>query len=522
MPIPTKHKSKTYSRNICNNSINVLKSFSNPKVYNKYKKYIKKIAKTFTESQTQLISQIENIKKSTNFTIECNHIPLDSNTQIPPFIDIFKYLINNQDFINNFTSSEQLELKHEFGLSRVSSNKSSNKSIYKFLNNSPLGKKLSTQYYNLNSDFKKEISNVFPSIEFHRLLINSFTSYEIIEDLENNIKNLITFSIIWNNKRFENILYVFMYDLDMKRCKSIGNEIIKRLLFFNEFLEGVELPNKFIIFLTNKKKEIDDNVMSQMHFKTININTAVTNGQDIIIYREQELLKSIFHELIHFHNLDFRHIPKSIIDYLLKTHNISSENEYLLYECATETLANILNNIYLSSSRKEFEYNLVKEILFSTLQVVKILKLCGYTKWDEFANSSNHSNSKKQFKQDSCVFSYYILKLYILLNLDTYFKNILDSKMKFIQNDITFKKLIKIFDNARIKDSNLKEIIDTLLQNMDHTNHTNHTHHTNHNKKYTKSTMKNNSYLNKKRYAKINKTLRMTCLESNLFSKNSI
>jgi hypothetical protein len=306
---------------------------------------------------------------------------------------------------------------------------------------------------------------------------------------------------------------------------QIGTEIIKRILFFNTFLETDTYPDKFIVFLTNNKKEIDTELEEEAHFKTINVNTAVTNTKDIIIYREQELLKSIFHELIHFHQLDFRHISDTIlnkiINYLITTHNINTNNEYLLYECITETLANILNTIYYSVNIKQFHTHLQDEILFSTLQMCKIMHICKYKKWSDFSLSNSNMNmnievevdqdtlhkSKTksiQFKQESCVFSYYILKLYILLQLDTYFKTVLDRKMKFIQTENSFNKLIEIFDASR-KNSILETIINHILKGL--------------NSKHiykTKKTKKN------KKINKINKTLRMTCLESNLFRDNAI
>ena len=519
-------KRKTYSSDICNASSNVLKNNTTSTIYNQYEKHIKEIAKQFTTSQIQLLSQILKLKDTMNFTIETKEVPLDKYNQIPPFIEIFKYLLTKPEFLNKFTTQEQNELNTV--LNNINHN-----TIYTFLDKSPLGKKISNNYYYIGSHLKKELLEHFPSIDFHSLLINSFTSYKIIEDLEKNIKSLITFSVLWKGKRIENLVYMFKYgnhntkivsgqskkgskvtedkDAHQDKYKYMGTEIIKRILFFNEFLGIDTLPNRFIVFLTNKKKEIDDNVMSQMHFKTININTAVTNSHDIIIYREQELLKSIFHEQIHFHNLDYREIPQSIIDYLLKTHNINKSNEYLLYECMTETLANILNNLFLVNSVAEFQTNLVKEIMFSTLQVSKILKVCGYKKWNEFATldiEGNHNDVKTQFKQDSCVFSYYILKLYIMLNLDTYFKINLDSKMKFIRNNNNFTKLIELFDNARTKNGNLKAIMDSLLG------------------KKARSVSGKGSGPSKGSgkvsSKKINKTLRMTCLEDNIFMKNAI
>jgi hypothetical protein len=103
-----------------------------------------------------------------------------------------------------------------------------------------------------------------------------------------------------------------------------------------------------------------------------------------------------------------------------------------------------------------------------------------------------------QFKQDSCVFSYYILKLYILLNLDKYFKHVLDSKMKFIQTRKSFDYLIDIFDSSR-KNIVLEQIINSILKGFSLNKHR-------HKNKYTKNKK------NKEIKEDINNTLRMTCL----------
>jgi len=530
---------KDVSRTICNKSNNYITlltqhtkhtkrnhNTTNNTPYSKYKAYIKKTSTTFIKSQDKLLSKLFHIKDNTSFTItyteellsdsdsdsdsnsDSNSNSNNNNNSIPQFIDLFKYLITINDFITQFTLEEQNILNDKLSIEK------SKKQCYEFLNKSPLGNKIITVYTSIsnNNHFKNDtlFKTKFPSLEFHNLLINSFTSYKILEDLELNIKKLVKYSIEWKGKTFTNILYLFMYDKNKsthnstpEQLNKIGIEIIKRILFFNVFLNSETYPDKFMIFLTDNKKEIDKELIEEAHFKTINVNTAVTNSRDIIIYREQELFKSIFHELIHFHNLDFRHISEDILskilNYLITTHNINENNEYLLYECITETLANILNNIYYSGSIKEFNTNLQDEIMFSTLQICKILHICKYKKWSEFSMSTNnkhihstHSKQSKQFKQDSCVFSYYILKLYILLNLDIYFKTILDSKMKFIKTEHSFNKLIEIFDASR-KNSILETIINSILKGL----------------KIDKT-------------KKITKTLRMTCLESNIFINNAI
>jgi hypothetical protein len=496
------NKLSNFPLDICNITNNLIQSKLSSVTYKKYNAFITNSTNKFTHNNSQLIQNLFNIKLTTPqyFKFTFKYQSLTEYTKIPPFIDIFKYLYNNhnKDFILQFTNTENIELKSKFAGER---NKNTNTQIYDFLNRTEIGNKLSNIYYNLPETVKNDLHIKFPSVIFHNLLINSFTSYKIIEDLENNIKKLVTFDINYKNKEYPNLVYLFMYGkhkMNKNEIKIIGNKIIERILFFNELLKTDKMPEKLIFFMTDKKKIIDDNVINNMHFKTLNINTAVTNGNDIIIYREQELLKSIFHELIHFHNLDFRECPPQFISYLTKSHNINvSSNKYLIYEAVTESMANILNNIYVSRDIEEFQNNLINEILFSTLQMSKILKVCKYNNWKEFAQPDIIGyDNEKQFKQDSCVLSYYILKLYILLYLDVYFKKIINNKLQFINLPGTFTNLRKIFDNARYNNL-LEKVINELLNTL---------------QKLNTNTLKSKHY-------KINKTLRMTCLEDKKLSK---
>ena len=283
--------------------------------------------------------------------------------------------------------------------------------------------------------------------------------------------------------------------------QTIVSDVVQRVLFLNKLLNTNNLPNRLIIFLTKAKKEIDNELEIHGHFRTLNINTAVTNMRDIIIYREEELLKSVFHELIHFHNLDYKILPSDartlLLDYFQKSHNISTDNEYLIYESITESLANVLNNLFLSNTLSEFANNLEDEILFSTYQIYKILRVCKYTSWEEFTLLHDvKPNSNKHWKQDSCVFSYYVLKLYILLNLDEYWNDILDENLKFHPTITNFQKLISIFEKGR-NNTFLKDIINNMLAKQTKMKTT---------KRYKTTRTKSNRII-------INKTLRMTCLD---------
>ena len=564
-------KKKSVSRVICNNSIDYIKDLldytTNTKhktLYNNYETKITTLVDTFLKTHSQLIENLFTIKNNLTFTLSYKEENLNNNYNnttntipaqhtipsqhtipaqhtIPSFIDIFRHLITINEFITQFTLDEQKSLKDNLN------NNKNKKECYTFLNKSQVGTKLLTIYNSFIHTYPTlytNLLNLFPSLEFHSLLINNFTSYKLLEEIELKIKKLITYSIVWKGKTYPNIVYVFMYDdkhtpTTKEQIETLGTHIIKRLLFFNEFLNTNHLPERFILFLTDKKKEIDKDLTENYHFKTKHVNTAVTNSRDIIIYRKEELFKSIFHEAIHFHHLDFRNLSspyaKSTLEHFIKTHHINIDNTYLLYEAITETLANVLNSLYYSRDTKEMKLSLKNEIIFSTLQVSKILHLCNYSQWNDFSFSkltntqstnsqltnsqstnsqltksktlkSNQHNNKK-FKQDSCVFSYYVIKLYLLLNLPLYFKTILDKHLKFIETEKSFKQLRELIDVSR-NNLLLKQFINSLLQGM--------------NKKLNNKI--NNKKVNSKKFKRknitkyntIKKTMRMTCNENTI------
>ena len=86
-------------------------------------------------------------------------------------------------------------------------------------------------------------------------------------------------------------------------------------------------------------------------FKNDNVNSAATDTiKNIIIYRDEELLKSILHECFHFHNMEFNfndypsHLIKNLLS--IKENNLNDKNELRLSEAYCETMANLLNIIF--------------------------------------------------------------------------------------------------------------------------------------------------------------------------------
>lgn len=474
-------KTKIQSQNFCTQSHNIIKSL-NPTYITFLKNNIQQL---LTGQTSNIIKNLYNLKNNIHLdTIQYKLLELKYNPQykIPNYQEIFLYAIkNDNNIINHFTSHE---LKHIESLLT--------KSLLIF-DNDPLSYKFKTIFYKSITHNHNILSSKYIELFFHKLLINDFTSLDTIYNIYKTLTHLIKFT--FNYKQIKNYeVFVFINNktiLTSRYINNLGKQLYKRIFFFNDLLNVNTLPNKLIIFMSDLEKEIDNTVCNQKYFKTNNVNSAVTNKTDIIIYRKEELLKSIFHELIHFHNLDTTNIPQEIINNLQNTHNIDISNKYLLYECITESLANIFNIIFTTKSINQFKSFLLDEILFSTLQISKILKICNYHNWQEFTLQKYNKQPKKYFKQDSCIFSYYILKLYILLNLDNYLQNCLTSQFKFISSPNNFKQLLNIFNIARLN-KDLETTINILLKKLPTYN-------------YNKSIHK---------FKKIQKTLRMTCLDN--------
>ena len=89
--------------------------------------------------------------------------------------------------------------------------------------------------------------------------------------------------------------------------------------------------------------------------------------------------------------------------------------------------------------------------------------------------------------------------------------------MKFIQTETSFNTLIDIFNNSR-NNIYLIEIINSILEGLNNKHSHKNSHKNSHSNDFE---IRNNVRLLTKT-KKINKTLRMTCLESKIFIKNSI
>jgi hypothetical protein len=200
---------------------------------------------------------------------------------------------------------------------------------------------------------------------------------------------------------------------------------------------------KLFIKLYGKRKIIIRIVLSQLpreiSTKIIgkgNVNGGQTDFVKVEVYRREEVIKVLCHELIHFYKLDCNVIDKNQ-NKILDTFKIKTIDTYQsIQEAYTEYLA-VMHHIGIISYYIKKSPILIYhyEKIWSLYQVCKILKHYNMNKFEDLY--------EKKFNQETNVFSYYIIKFFMLWKLD---------------NKCSYKNLINILED--------KEIIKIINENL--------------------------------------------------------
>lgn len=189
------------------------------------------------------------------------------------------------------------------------------------------------------------------------------------------------------------------------------------------------------IYYIDVKKQLDDSIT----IKRDHVNSGSSNGNRIIIWRKEELLKVLIHELIHYLDYDFKYAS------IFNIYNVNQN--ILVNEAYVDAWAIILHTMYLHESETllgdVFKFCLLYELNFSVYQAAKILKHYGFLSINDLG--------RKQIMQNTAVFSYYIIKSCFLFCFnqfmdfclsDTFdFNEIVD---KLMHNKIYIKKINKL------------------------------------------------------------------------------
>jgi len=306
--------------------------------------------------------------------------------------------------------------------------------------------------------------------------LKSFTKYtsftELIsnnpyipKDIRHNIDEKMNQSFVFEIK-YKSIS--IMFTLVSSIGKNIDQHFLEMMLHSSILLHSLGLDTTKIknqstiyVFLTHLNKKIKkDSVI----LGPININTGVTTRyssdkivNETIVFREDEVLKTIIHEMIHNVGMDFNvDIPyRDILHYF----NINPNTELVLNEAYTEVLANIINSMVCSFESKNkanfplFKQNLNNEINFSLFQVAKILL---HYKFESVSDFTRPYDSLDRFKQETHVFSYFFVKAALLFNISNVTQFLMNNTIQLYINDNSvneFRQLImdSIFNKDYLK-----------------------------------------------------------------------
>ena len=345
----------------------------------------------------------------------------------------------------------------------------------------------------ITMEYSGQATNPLTIEENFKFLFNShYIADNIMTDIKKNMRNkyIIRYRFKTEILDINNIITIYSSSKNESKIWKLAESVIDRILFFNISLNTNKSPN-LLIFMSNQKKVIPvmnnnnmNNKNSNLEFNPKHINSAVTDGTNIIIFREEELLKSILHEAIHFFKVDFspNEYPTSYINQYLTKYRITNikNNTIRISESYTELLANLLNNIFISNNSNnltELENNNSKEINYSLFQVAKIFHSLGYKNTSDFLSNNIRNNTKntkdtkdtKDLVQGSHVFSYYIVKSIFYYHINEFIDKIISRKgscLMFNNKPKTYSHMDNLIIDNLSSDSNWSKHINKLLNKM--------------------------------------------------------
>jgi hypothetical protein len=289
------------------------------------------------------------------------------------------------------------------------------------------------QKYSIEKLYKKDD---LPKDKIHKYILetlyqNSFapTNCTIwIETKANNIQVI---------KLKDDINIYIIGDEEFKEIEHIIN-IVK---WISKYSKSSNKKLNLFIYLTPFKKTIKYKGQ-QLTRNEINSGVCYKYNYWVQLFRSEEILKVLIHELIHYYELDIN--DTDWVDDILPIKLPC--NQFLLNEAITEAMAIILHTYYYSEiMKKDFKTLLHEEIQYSK------------NMFDNILYHHNIKNIKELFSicQYTNVISYYIIKYILIEDIENALICLFD-KTK-IQKYI-IEKLIILFKNESYFNYDIKEI----------------------------------------------------------------
>lgn len=257
---------------------------------------------------------------------------------------------------------------------------------------------------NINKKIKYKIEEyTIPITKIKKLIDTDWVDQNVLDSSDKLDSN---YKITWVHKNIIHTIFI-------KSTKDKFDNFNDRLLILLNILNFIhdkrntkeDRPINMYLILTLLKKIVP--TTNTVGVKNVNSGYTDFSTNEILVWREEEFEKVIFHEMIHYMDLDVRNM--SFDDNELP-HEIEGPKSY--YEAFTDFRGNMYHLIFVSLLTKKSVDSLFQiEYKFMKNQANLFNKIFNLKDW----------TNKKIVKQNTPAFTYYILKYLI-------FKNVIESK----------------------------------------------------------------------------------------------
>lgn len=265
---------------------------------------------------------------------------------------------------------------------------------------------------------------------------DKFLSREMRECIKNDSKKIITFECKINQRDIRIFFILFKYHCSedsVSYYKMYARRVFIWLRMISLKSSCVESLDIYI-YLTPFKKQLPENKSEVIG--PINANTGYTyrceKKNEIVIYRQEEWFKVLLHETMHAFGNDFdkEEDYNSAMD-LRKIFSLPQDINIQMSETYAEIWARIMNVAFQTyfknppslesrtakQFKKNFEFYLNLESIFSLYQCIKILDFVGVNYEVLIDESENSKRMMRSFyRENTHVFAYYVLTSILLHN----------------------------------------------------------------------------------------------------------
>lgn len=372
-------------------------------------------------------------------------------------------------------SNDTRELERQ--LQKLKGNKEFNdifNSIETYLNTKNIKKSLEIIYELIKDNY----CHIFQNVLFKKSTYSNSNS-KINAKLDNiiflskndreNIKNTMPLiSEINATYKTNNIKLYIVSKEDEQLKKNVIRRIVSKLfVLIDLFTNAQKTTYNLYVWLSDLKKY---KPKSKKTFRSQHINSGATvhnlleETVELFIWRKEEIEKVLLHEMIHTLKLDFMGYPDELKQDIIQTFNIPSSIDLRLGEAYVETWAILLNTMYISFTNKtqcesksngffKFFKLFTMEICFTLYKSSKILSHFGYgciTGCEVPLVKSKNPNDAihELFEQETSVFSYYLIKGSVLMNLDGFINFCCKNNellLQFVESPENYQELHRVF-----------------------------------------------------------------------------